>query len=493
MRPYIAVYKDENKEYSGGFEQLLRQDKTLYKVSSVREDAPVTCFESVFPEWAYDYVSDGGIAILSGANSHTFSFDVGFVCRAAIEWIDLSFCGQGMTRICSNISVFSGQGKGELTLHEFRSIKNNLRPGFYPVFIDKEYGKGHIIYSGVPMSEIQTYEGSTLRDTSQLIDFDERISSVDKQKVGAALRSVIMDTMNKAGYPYISLWYYPDGVDNIFGYSIDGDGLLTEGINDLIQVSKETDTKFLFYINKQLCEDDPDLKEKLKKISENNLIGCHGGVHNAKDSYEENIRDLEVYEEWMNSLEIDPIKSYASPRGMYCANLGKALKDKGYVHSRDFGYAIDDYPYFPMNEGKQESPLQIPCDGFNVCRWMLKNKDEGLEMPKAEEILNTYKKLIDDKMERGLPLLFFCHPQYFGLYAKQIYPKMVEYARSKGAVTCDYVSYGDFWIERDGSEYDADMKDGKLIVKFDQKPSSVRFCINGKICDPGELEFTIGL
>ncbi|MBO4919802.1 MAG: hypothetical protein J5365_06555, partial [Erysipelotrichaceae bacterium] len=232
---------------------------------------------------------------------------------------------------------------------------------------------------------------------------------------------------------------------------------------------------------------------KLKKIQRNNLIGCHGGVHNAKDSYEENLKDLEEYEEWMRSLGIAPIPSYASPRGMYCAALGKALKEKGYRHSRDFGYAIDDYPYFPMNEGKQDSPLLIPCDGFNVCRWMLKNRDEGLDMPEAEEILHTYQKLIDDKIERGLPLLFFCHPQYFGLYAKEIYPKMVDYARAKGAVTCDYVSYGDFWIERDKAEYDADVRDGKLEIKFTKRPAGVRFCVNGKICDPEESVFTIDI
>ena len=181
-RPYFAVYKDEKAGYSGGFEQLLRQEKTLYVVSVDRTDAPVVCFENVFPDWAYGYVKEGGIAVVSGAGKHTFSFDAGFLCRAAVEWIDLSFCDMGMARICSSISVFSGEGKGELTLHESRSIKNGLRPGFYPVFLYKEYGKGMIMYTGVPMAEILTYEGSVLRKTCELLDFDERISSVDKQK-----------------------------------------------------------------------------------------------------------------------------------------------------------------------------------------------------------------------------------------------------------------------------------------------------------------------
>ena len=364
---------------------------------------------------------------------------------------------------------------------------------FYPVFLYKAFGKGKIIYSGVPLSEIMTYEGSTLRNTSEALDFDERISSVDKQKVGRALRSVLIEAMHEAGYPYVTLWYFPDGARSVFAYSIDGDGLLTKGIDDLIEVSKKTDTKFLFYINKQLCKDDPDLISKLKKISETNLIASHAALHNAHDSYEDNIRDIEEHEEWMNSLGIPFEKSFASPRGMYCQNLGRALKDKGFRHSRDFGYAIDDYPYYPMNNGKQEVPLQIPCDGFNVCRWMLKNEELGLDMPTGKQILDTYRLLIDKKLEQNLPLLFFCHPQYFGLYAKEIYPEMVEYVRSKEVLITDYISYGDFWIERDSCTYDLTFEDGKMQVELLNKNPSLRLCVDGKICDPEATHISIDL
>ena len=488
MRPYIAVYRSGKEAYSGGFEQLLRQEKTLHAVSAEKTDAPVTCFENVFPDWAYDYVKEGGIAMVSGAGRHTFRFDAGFLCKAAVEWIDLSFCNMGKARICSSVSVFAGEGTGELTLHEFRNIKNGRRPGFYPVFLQKDYGRGQIIYTGVPLAELLTYEGSTLRKTCELLDFDERISSVDKQKAAAALRCLLRKAMNRAGFPYLSLWYFPDKAKSVFAYSIDGDGLLKEGIDDLIEVSRQIDTKFLFYINKQLCEGDPDLKEKLKRIAETNLIASHGALHNAHDSYEDNIRDIEEHESWMKSLDIPFEKSFASPRGMYCANLGRALKDKGFRHSRDFGYYIDDYPCFPMIEGQQAAPLQIPTDGFNVCRWMLKNEEEGLPMPSWEEIFASYKTIIDLKISRNQPLLFFCHPQYFGLYAKQLYPKLVDYARSKGAAISDYLAYGDFWIARDECTYDADYADGKLKLCFTRKADGVNLCVDGKIIDEDEFE-----
>ena len=149
----------------------------------------------------------------------------------------------------------------------------------------------------------------------------------------------------------------------------------------------------------------PAGKYDKNKTTYDNAKQSYGGL-DAKDSYEDNVQDIGEFEVWMDSLGIAFEKSYASPRGMYCVNLGRALKDKGYRHTRDFGYYVDDYPCFPADG----SPLQIPCDGFNVCRWMLKNKDEGLPMPEAEEILDRYKKLIDLKIDRKLPLLFFCSP-----------------------------------------------------------------------------------
>ena len=199
------------------------------------------------------------------------------------------------------------------------------------------------------------------------------------------------------------------------------------------------------------------------------------------------------FDEWMKSLGVDYIKSYASPRGMYCHNLGLALKDMGYSHTRDFGYSVDDYPYFPMTEGEVCAPLQLPSDGFNVCRLLIRNKDAGMPEPTVEEMLDMYKKLMDLKAERDLPMLFFCHPHYFGLFARELFPAMVDYAKSLGAVATDYIAYGDFWLERDGTVFEASCSDDKLTVDFAKKPSSVRLCVDGKICDSGNLHEEIAL
>ncbi len=483
MKPAFAIYRPTKENYSGGFEQLLRQEKAIYRLSEARGDEAVTCFEGVFPDWAYDYVEAGGIAIVSGAGRNTFRFDAGFVCRAAVEYIDLTDFGEGKTRICSSICVFKGDGKGELTLHENRTIKQGRRPGFYSIFLYRKHGRGTIIYSGVHFADLLTLEGSDLRQTNGCIDFNERITSIDKQKLASAMRQILKHAMHMAGYPYISLWYFPDGAKSLFAYSIDGDGLLNEGVDNLIEVSEKTDTKFLFYINRELCGSDPKIKEKLKTIGDTNLLGSHGSIHNAKDSYEDNLEDLKDVEEWAETQGAVLDKSYAAPRGMYSHNLGKALKNCGYRHSRDFGFSLDDYPYFPACEGEFDTPLQIPCDGFNVCRLMGIHEERGLPKPTAEEIIAIYRTLIDEKMKKNLPMLFFCHPQYFGLYAREVYPVIVEYAKEKGALLSDYISYGDFWLERDKCSYSVEEKGAKLILSVTKKDPRIRFSVDGRIFD----------
>ena len=102
-------------------------------------------------------------------------------------------------------------------------------------------------------------------------------------------------------------------------------------------------------------------------------------------------------------------------------------------------------------------------------------------MPSEEEVYASYVKQIDYKLKMDQPLLFFCHPQYFGLYAKTVYPKIVEYAVSKGAMLSDYVSYGNYWIRRDQCCYDAKIVDGKLKIETLKWQDDVRLCIDGVI------------
>ena len=70
---------------------------------------------------------------------------------------------------------------------------------------------------------------------------------------------------------------------------------------------------------------------------------------------------------------------------------------------------------------------------------------------------------------------------------------MVDYARSKGALITDYISYGDFWIRRDGCKYDISLEGGKMRVKLLDKDPTVRLSVDGKICGRETAEVLIDL
>ena len=474
MKLITGVY--ENRKMSGGFLQFLRQEKTPFVMTKERGDFPVFFFEEDFPDWGLDYVTAGGVAFVSSADKHTFDFESGYLTKANLEYADFSFCGEGKARIVSLVSIFEGEGIGKLTTHENRAIRDNRYPGFYPVIIKKEIGKGTLFYTGIPMAEILTAEGSTLRNTTDLFDFDERIVSTDKEKIESALRHIIRLCFKTANLPYVRLGYYPDGAENIFAYRIDGDGMSEPGTSDLIEAAKIADCPFTVYMSGEHNVGNELYIENMKRTAEGNEIACHNYIHNAMDSLEENLESLDKFDEWMESIGLPFERVFCAPRGMYGVNMAKALSLRGYRHSSDFGFKNGGLPFYPYLDGEQIGPLQVPVDGFNICRLWVSCRERGVERTSAEEILKLYKISMDDKLKKGIPLIYFCHPNYFGEISLDIYPDMVEYARANGAVPTTMTIYGDFWIKRDAVEYSAEYTGGEVRITGDI-PESVSVII----------------
>ena len=475
MRIATGVYQNRG---SGGFLQFLRQEKTPFFQTEQRPDCPVCLFEREFPDWGYDYVESGGVAFVCGADKHTFAFDSGYLTRASLEFADFSFCGQGNARVLALAGIFEGRGVGLLTTHENRASIRGRHPARYPVLLEKKLGAGALFYTGLPLTALLTAEGSTLRRTSDLSDFDERIASVDKDKLEAALRWILRRCFRAAGAPYVHLWYYPDGARNVFAYRLDGDGMAEPGTQNLMRAAKEARCPFTLYVSGEFCAGNREEERKIAEFGQYNEIGCHNFVHDAMDSLQENLDSLERFERWMEEIGVPFQRVFASPRGMYGVNMARALTARGYRHSSDFSLKAGGFPFYPVLDGEPFGPLQIPVDAFNVCRLWVQCGELGREKAGAEEILSRYQALADQKLSQGTPLLFFCHPQYFGAVAPQVYPRLVEYVRARGARTTTLTRYGDFWAERDGVRFEAALEKGCLRVTGNF-PESVRLRVEG--------------
>lgn len=455
---------------SGGITQLLRQEKTPFEVVEGPSDCPVVLFEGCFPDWAYRFMENGGVAVVLGAGRSTFNFDSGFVAPAAVEHLDLSFCGQGRARIASMVNLFRGEGLGSMTMHENRVIHFDMYPGFFPVFLWRAHGRGGVFYTGVPMSALLTAAGDTLRRVNDLTELTERVSSIDKPQLEGCLRRVLSLAFQKAGLPYLRLWYYPDDAPSVFAFRIDGDGMEPDGMDALIDSSREAGVPYTLYISESSAREKPVYIESLRRAASMPDVfelGSHAGLHNLYDSYEDNLQNLLSMERWMEDIGVAFDRVFCAPRGMYNPNLGRALSALGYRHSSDFGLSYGGLPFHPYLEGEQVGPVQVPVDGFNVARLTTFCGERNIPMHSAADILDYYLQAARQKISRGTPVIFFCHPHAYGRLSREIFPPLAAEVRQWGVAPTTMTRYGDFWLRRDAVRYTAELRGGELVIEGD--------------------------
>ena len=472
----------QSSHASGGLLQFFRQEKTPFEIIKNSAEYPVIFFDEIFPVWAYDYIRNGGVAFVCGADKWTFDFDSGFVSQASLEYINLSCFGLDDTRIVSTVSLFSADNCiGSFPLHENRIQRDDTVPGLYPVIIINKIGKGTLLYTGIPFFRLLTVEGSTLRFEDQSHPMSERISSIDKNKLEIALRRILELCYKEAEFPLVRLWYYPNNADSVFAFRIDGEPMLPESSSALAESAISADLPYTIYISGERNEHTEGAAKRILELSKSNEIGSHAFHHNLVDGFAQNRENLRNCEIWLAQNGIPFQKVFAAPRGMYSADLGRALDSLGYKHSSDFSLAVSSLPFFPMVAQEQRGPLQLPVDSFNVLRYQKYCQETGLSPPSPTEILDIYLRLSEYKLANHLPILFFCHPAAFGMMSKEIYPDLVNFMRQKGVYPTTMIHFGDFWCKRDASEYAAYFENNELHIECDLSEEISLYVTNTKV------------
>ncbi len=448
-------------EKSGGFTQLLRQQKTPFTTENIT-DTPLILSEGKLGDELVQYLKSGGMVVLTDASPEILPFESDFRGRAVIEYADMSQISEENVRVNCAVNLFYGEGDGEFTVHENRVIKFGQRPGFYPLFLYKKIGKGILCYSGAPLSELLTVFGDTKRAVNKYTEMTERITSVDKHMIERFLIFIIKKMLAKKSLPFIRLAYFPKGYKNVFAFTIDGDGLLGEKTENLSRVAKEHNMPLSFYLSRQLSGDE-DIKTAFK-IDKMHELCAHNDVHNMMDNLDENIESLERMEQWLKGHGIDIIKGFAAPRGMYNLNLGLALSKKGYLYSCDFGFAIDGLPFYPYHFGEQQGVLHLPVNGFNVERYSIYCKEVGKEMITETEVVEYMIKVIDEYTKINQPILFFSHPVIFGNMIDKVFPRVIAHIESLPIQKTTITKYAKFWQRRDAVCYRAEIDGDKVII-----------------------------
>ncbi len=468
MLSRLGIYESTHRKriINGiGWKILCEQEKTPFILTS-QPDCPVTVFDGETPVWFAQYMTDGGIGIVTDCRPDLLPFEVEYVGDASIENADLTELGSTLARVQCLTQLYRGVGYGKIKIHEKRVSKSGITQDEFPVFLFANYGKGGCFFTGLPIAKLITALGDTLRATTSFSNFSERIVSIDKHHLMKAMREILIMAFHQRELPYVHLGYFPDDYQSMLAFRIDIDGFFGENLAQISKSALEHDFSLTFFANKSLCQND---EEFLRKIDHAHEIGNHADIHNLFTDYDSNLRNIQDCQTWLTHLGIKDNKLFSAPRGMWNYSLHKALNDLGYLYTSDFGAGIGGFPFFPYLDGMRSGTLQIPVNPFSVERaaiWRLETEKQEIS---AEYIAEFYVKIIEENYHQGYPIILYSHPEKFGLMAGYVFQQINKKIANMNLWKTTLTHFAHWWFKRDKINYSVeyDLSAKKTMIKGD--------------------------
>lgn len=451
-----------------GWKILCEQEKTPYKVTSL-PDCPVTVFDGLTPDWFEDYLKNGGIAVVTDCYPGLLPFVIDYIGDVSIENVDFSDLGSTLTRVQCLAHVFGGSGFGKIQIHENRVIKAGITQDEFPAVIYKSYGKGGCYYTGLPMPRLVTALGDTLRVSTTISDFSERVASVDRHHVLKAMRELLIMAFHQLGLPYVYLGYFPNAFQSAFTFRIDIDGVFGDNLLQISKSALENGIILTFFVNKSLCINDGDL---IQQIDQDHEIGNHADIHNLFSDYDLNYRNILDCRAWLKNLGMDDNLSYSAPRGMWNPSLHKALDDLGFLYTSDFGVGISGFPFYPYINEKRSRTLQIPVNPFSSERaavWRMEKENNYIDQ---YFIAESFLKIVEDNYLQEYPIMLYSHPEKLGPMAGYVFKKLDQKISELNIWRTTLTQFANWWDQRDKTNYSVafDPSTNKTIIRGEINP-----------------------
>lgn len=431
-----------------GWLRLLEQERLPYE----RVDGPtteLTLFSDWLPDWFESYVSGGGIAIVSGATETdgVFPTPENAVIHRYVSPVDnrTSVAAPTVT------SLFPGDGFGECRLHEDRKVKGGIDPDVYPAVLEQPLGRGHIIFTGIPLTRLITAGGDSLRQVGMAAQFTERVASVDKAEICDTLEWMLRRGFAHWSVPYPRIGRFPHGHRSVFILRVDVDGVFGNRTRRIAEIASGHGIRASFFFNGSLCDEHPG---ELGSWIRDHDIGQHGYLHNVFESVGENLSNVEDGHAWVvENIEVEPY-GFVAPRGLWNSALDRALAKRSYPYSSDFSLDFDSLP-FRTSQGT----LQIPVHPYSPERATVQAVESGHRPPTPSEVLDHYVRVIDRQIERDRPAYIYGHPEVLGTMADDVLPTL--FAAGIGRLTAMTVhGFYEWWATRETVtatlDYDAD-------------------------------------
>jgi len=438
-----------------GWQRILDQERIGVRHGDA-PGAPIVLLSGEAPGWLEDFVSAGGVAVLSGARP-----DAPLLPRGSRIGVS-GFTPPGRDYRCSApalVTAFPGPGDGELRLHEDRVVKYGADPDRFPVVLTVRRGAGALVATGVPLTELLTTPGDRLRRFSRMSEVTERVCGVDKAEVAETLLHMLRTAFRLAGLPLVSVPRFPGGSPSVLILRVDVDGAYGDNVQALARLGEQRDLAMSFFLNAHLSEAHPG---PLGPWGTRTEVGQHGARHTLLEGRDENVANLREAESWMQAhVGVRP-SSFVGPRGMWNAALGEALSDLGYRYSSDFGLDFDSLP-FRADAGV----LQVPVHPYSPERATVWADESGVPRPTSGQVREHYLSVMAEQVRRGRPAHVYGHPEVLGAMAPDVVPALHDFAAAHGLPDLTLGEYADFWLGREAATPHPVLVGGQLSVTME--------------------------
>ncbi len=222
-----------------------------------------------------------------------------------------------------------------------------------------------------------------------------------KSETRLRIRAALQNAFWRQSLPYAHLGYYPAPFRGVFSFRF-----------DLDEYDKKDHAVFCGLLEKYrgavscfVCTKtfEPLDKELARVCATGVEVGSHGYVHHVYSDETQNRINFD-HAERILIKQGQKIGGFSAPHGTWHPTLQKQLEDRNYLYSSEFSLDYDNFPFFPLLNGRASSVLQIPthpvCEGVFMERYSYQE----------EMLKNYFNAVIEDKISKEEPVLFFGHP-----------------------------------------------------------------------------------
>ena len=269
----------------------------------------------------------------------------------------------------------------------------------------------------------------------------EEVARINKRQIRRQLMARLRRRLEELGGVWLCVSPYPFPYQSAFNLRIDHDEYDAQDFASLLKAIAGREDACSHYVCAAGFQSDTHVLDALR----GQHVGAHGYHHHTYQSTEENRRNIARGSEFLRGCRLDPV-GFVSPHGRFNRHLLAALDALRVTHSSEFGLVYDELPLLPAGSDVLQIPVHPVCLGLFLEAARRTGHDEH---EAAREAAEYFRRLIDQRYQRGEPVFVYGHPTgRWGRYP-QVVQAIFESADACGALWRTPLSrFADWWRAR---------------------------------------------